>query len=850
MSSIILSLLLAALNGSEAVTLPGTLIDADGKPVAGAEVWLSEGRLVNPRGEILSEGQVPERPKMIARERSDNSGRFAIELPDEVPPSDWARTWLVLWAHRSGSALCMRRVARDVPPRAAPATLRLTAAVPLAMVIVGPDEKPVSGARVLPEKLNDAWLPREFAEQLAATTDRDGRAVLHDLEPTALDLVRVESEEFGVQWMGLPPAANDGSRPVRLAPAASVHGRLVAEDTRAISGITIRFASWVVAGDDAAGVGLAEAVTDADGRFDVPAIVAGTLSAAVEPKAELPFRCQRITARPIVEGTANELVIDLERAVRVEGVVRDRDTGEPLAGAAVWLNRFDPSTIDPRTDEQGRYFGFLLPGQVAPSFRRIPRGYYFPQHALETQPVPKDVEKVELKPLLLARGETVRGRVVDGDGHGVPEAEVEAHFDLVSGGTYSLHAHADRDGAFTLDGVEPNAPLTVSAYSQCGTTTASIVVAADQRQSVELVVDPSNALALEGRACDGERHPVAGAAVRVRWRRADSGGSSEDEGYLTLDGRQRMLTDADGRFRTPAALVKGREYRAEVLSPGRLAAVTEFIDPVAWDTRTFGDIELPASPSLRTVEGRVVDRRGRPLKGVRVFQTGDGPRRTETVSDSDGCFRLPGVYARPVFVLIRGDGYPLQGFLIDESDKPVELFVRSDDEPPARRLKTLEAPLTPAERRELATRLVEPLLPALKVGELQGEKVWVLSILATLDPNRVADFSRLPIFAQVGLGAEAEYQAARALMDEDLAEALSLGEAISDPYERGRLYLAACDSLAEVARVRRAELLTTALLHARAATDAGLRLQLMGQIAERWLDLGEVERGTALLREG
>lgn len=44
MSSIILSLLLAALNGSEAVTLPGTLIDADGKPVAGAEVWLSEGR--------------------------------------------------------------------------------------------------------------------------------------------------------------------------------------------------------------------------------------------------------------------------------------------------------------------------------------------------------------------------------------------------------------------------------------------------------------------------------------------------------------------------------------------------------------------------------------------------------------------------------------------------------------------------------------------------------------------------------------------------------------------------------------------------------------------------------------
>lgn len=850
MYSIVLCLLLAAVDGSEAVTLPGTLLDADGKPIAGAEVWLADGSLANPRGEILSEGQVPVPPKTIAHQRSDASGHFAVELPDDLPQSDWSRTWCVLWARNPDSAICVRLIARDLPPRAAPVTLHLAAAPPLPLVVIGPDGKPVSGARILPEKVNDAWLPRELGEQLAVTTDGDGRAVAHDLDPTTINLVRVESDEYGVQWADLRADASDGSRRIRLAPVASVHGRLIAEDARAISGITIRFASWVAAGDDAAGVGLAEAVTDADGRFDVSAIVAGALSAAVEPKAELPFLSQRITDRPIEEGIASELVIRLERAVRVEGVVLDRDSGKPLAGTAVWLNRFDPPANDPRTDEQGRYIGFFLPGQVAPSFRRIPRGYYFPQRTLETHPVPEGVQKIELKPLLLAPGDRVYGRVVDRDGHGVAEAEVEAHWDLASGGTNVLHAHSDRDGAFTLDGVEPNAQLTLSAYSDRGATAAAIVISADRRKAVKLVVDPSNAIGLEGRVLDGERRPVASAFVRLRWRRIDFDGSSEDEGYLTLDGRQRMLTDADGRFRTPAMLVKGREYRAEVASPGMLAAVTEFIDPVAWNTQTFGDIGLPASPTPRAVEGRVVDLRGRPVGGVRVFQTGDGPRRTQTVSDSDGHFRLPGVFARPVFVLVRGDACPFQGFLIDESGQPVELSVRRHGEPPARRLKTLEAPLTPAQRREMALRLIEPLLPALKVGELQGEKVWVLGILATLDPNRVTEFSHLPIFAEVGLGAEAEYQAALALLDEDLAEALSLGEAIGDPYLRGRVYLAACDSLPEEERTRKAEFLTTALLHARAAADAGRRLEFIGQVAERWLDLGEIERGTALLREG
>ena len=52
-------------------------------------------------------------------------------------------------------------------------------------------------------------------------------------------------------------------------------------------------------------------------------------------------------------------------------------------------------------------------------------------------------------------------------------------------------------------------------------------------------------------------------------------------------------------------------------------------------------------------------------------------------------------------------------------------------------------------------------------------------------------------------------------------------------------------------RTRAIEVLDRALLNARAAKEPdGIKLLLMGQVAERFLDLGQAERGRAILREG
>lgn len=840
-----LPLPLGSASAEPAVTISGTVVDVYGRPAANAEVGLSAGPIVSLRLESLF-NDVARPVEIVARTTTDADGAFSIERSDAGRETYWARTWLVLWAHRPGSALATYTLGSDWPANAAPIMVRLKDASALPIEVAAPDGRPLANAKVSPERLDNLRLPRELASRLVSVCDGAGRAVLRDLSPAGLDLVRVETKEYGVQLVSLPAANAGGDRKIVLAPVGTIHGRLTADDPRAVAAVPIWLATSLVAGDESAGGGLGEVVSGADGQFEAPAIAAGTLSVSADVPGGLPFHCSIIADRPLKEATAMELTVKLERAVRVEGVVRDRDSGAPLSGAVVLPYYWLPRSLT-RSDAQGRYGGFLLPGQVSPWVRRVPRGYYIPPGARNSQSVPGGVPHVELKPLLLAKGVTLGGRVVDAAGKPVAAAEVEAHWEDASGEDGAAHAYSDRNGAYTLDGVEPQMQVKLTAWSIHGATAEAVSVPSETKGAIELVISPANGSRLEGRVVDVMGRPIAGAAVQIRGQRRGAHGNPRIDRYICFDGRQRLLTDEQGRFRTPAALDGGLEYSVEITAPGMLPETAAS----SRKTANLGDLVLREVPSLRAIDGKIVDRRGKPLAGLRVFQAGDGPRRTETTTDADGRFRLNGVYAGSVFLLVHGKGYPLQGFLCD-GERPAEFLARSEDESAARQFKTLAEPLSLPQRRETSLRLIEPMLPALKQGEVEAEKVWVLVTLAVLDRDHAVDFANLPIFKQLGLNLadELSYYSALAMIAEDEAEALAVGESIATAHHRGRLYLAVCDRLPDAERGRKAELLATALLHARAETDMGERVNLMGQIAERWLDLGERERGTALLREG
>ena len=88
--------------------------------------------------------------------------------------------------------------------------------------------------------------------------------------------------------------------------------------------------------------------------------------------------------------------------------------------------------------------------------------------------------------------------------------------------------------------------------------------------------------------------------------------------------------------------------------------------------------------------------------------------------------------------------------------------------------------------------------------------------------------------------------------EDDPARAVATVEADLDPAARALGFLVLADLAAELdGRVTRGDpLLDRALAEVRCANDPRFKLRLLGEIADRWLDSGRLDRATPLLREG
>src|SRR5262249_52949699 len=157
--------------------------------------------------------------------------------------------------------------------------------------------------------------------------DADGVANLATVSDDDLDAVRVSSVAYGIQVVRAPRLDN-GERVVRLADVGRIDGRVIAEDPRAVRGLRVYLSTPTdVADAEACLGGVAEVVTDDEGRFTVPAIAEGTLVLIYEPRRDLPFR-GAFDSRPlVVVGETTQVEIPLKRAVLIKGLVRETGTG-------------------------------------------------------------------------------------------------------------------------------------------------------------------------------------------------------------------------------------------------------------------------------------------------------------------------------------------------------------------------------------------------------------------------------------------------------------------------------------------------------------------------------------------
>ena len=527
-----------------------------------------------------------------------------------------------------------------------------------------------------------------------------------------------------------------------------------------------------------------------------------------------------------------------------------------MPGIAITLTYLGPDrhgSQTVKTDEHGRYTFSCPPGPVrVGDFTFPPTHVENPAPGLEDFTVPDPPKVVELATReAIPVAPPLRGKVVDEAGRPVPWATIWAPWQLQgSNGFHRSSGHgtqADANGEFVLEGLGSGAAVSITARYRDRQSKSPLEVHADGRGPVTVAIAPFPVLAVAGRVLGPDGTPLGGIPITVQFRvpRDNFQGFAETARF---DATPVIKTATDGTFRTPKELErKPGELRIEVTTEGFLPTRTAWIPLPDGDLVTFPDLTLKRSKGVRIVSGRVIDRAGNSVSGAIVSQAGDGPGLTSARTDADGRFRLDGVSAGAALIFAEAQGFRFGGTIKGSGTELVEIRLARLSEPPIAILKSLPPPLARLEERALARQLVEPLLPLARSGSLGSMSADVIPALARVDAPRVLYMveNRAIDYASGSL-----IQIALGQFEDDPAAAIATIDDDTDPSSRAHAWLALEAFRPAADRGRREDLLDRALADARKIRKAEIKIRLLGQLADRWLALGSLERARPILREG
>jgi protocatechuate 3,4-dioxygenase beta subunit len=857
------------------VRVTGVVLDikdlGTGRPLANTDIWLSEGvapDLGRRAGMELWWTNLT-RPiegasVVLVHTQSDSSGSFALDVPPDVVARR-SPTPLAIWAVASGPErrLTVRRLPPILLADDAPVRLQIGSVDRAEITVLGPDRKPVAGAKVTPTHASEIPIPEPLGRSLAAITDTAGRAVLAGLSPADLDEVHVEAIGFGKQIIQIQRSAKPDSNvqeppnlgaTLSLAPAGRLKGRLVVPGDETLRGVTIHATTKVGGYDGSGKAGLAEVSCDPHGRFEIAALAEGALKLALDFDRQegSPWRGEASTRAVISPGNTTEITVPLRQTLKVQGLIREKGTKRPIAGVKVALNGQFGGDHFAVTDAAGNFQGRIVRELNQPFgwSIRIPTPFYYPTDEAEApQGMPRrGTDELVLPPTDLPRGVDVHGTVAGENNTGVAGALVEAVWTSADGMAQAALARSDHSGSFAFHGVDPLAELKMFAWDAFASTAGVITtrVADARAKPVALTLSPRSSAPLGGRVIDSAGRGLAGASVRI-WRDVQNkeGRAIVIDPIANEDGTFLHQTDSEGRYRTSRRVPLRGIYYAEATVPEHLSARSTQIT-LSGQARDLPDLSLRR---VAAIDGRVVDSQGKPVSGALVRQSGDGPLPTRTLSDELGRFRLPGVLAGPIIVFAEKEGFRFGFQPAGDALKPVVVVLGRTGEPPAVSYRTLPPPLPVDEEKAMARQLIERLAQRVFKNGKDEDKFAFLRDTAAIDPFAALERLSTVKFSEPDYADFLRVTVLGAVARQSLDEATALLESTPDARARAIGYVGICESVRDLAPDRARELIAQAAVNARNMKTGGERTRCYARIADHWVDLGEKERARVLLDE-
>ncbi|MEP6861581.1 MAG: sigma-70 family RNA polymerase sigma factor [Deltaproteobacteria bacterium] len=491
--------------------------------------------------------------------------------------------------------------------------------------------------------------------------------VLDEIGPVANAVVRCAPVDGGVV---VGKTAGDGTVSIELAAgewsiAASAEGHepaattlrvetahddrariVLASGGRTVTGVVTDATGGVVAGAriDAAkldlhtkaGRAVAVAFTDAAGHYKLAVAGGAVLVAASHPEYAAQERYIDLGASG---ASANFALVP---GGVIEGVVRDTQTKQPVAGALVEARHdaagselADSNDNGVKTDGAGKFrFAGLRPGAYDLAARagnrssRTPVGVGLGVAEQQTSVV-----------VLIAPAAALRGKVIAGDG--APAANVTVR----ASGTGDAETTSDGAGAFVFEGLAPG------RWALTGTSDRFI---ADGRAIVPLA-----------------KTDVDGAVVRVR-RGLEIAGHVEPRELCDVDIEQVGATDPFPHHDSMTTTLDGSFHFAPFAADkatisARCPNGDEGTDELVVADGSDNVIRVAPGGSI---EGRVVDSAGQPVEGVMIRASVDGDVTTlengvvssgfKTVSSQGGAFQLHGLGAGSYRLGALASGIPMR----------------------------------------------------------------------------------------------------------------------------------------------------------------------------------------------
>lgn len=573
--------------------LSGRIVSArDGRPVARALVW-SQGT-----GEVR-------------RVAADGTCRIEAPVDQEVRLAVAARGFLAAEAAMSAG------------PRRASFTLALEPALSATGTVVDEQGKPVPGVELTAVPRPSAALPPAARRSGGTTrTFATGRFRMSPLAAGVGHELRLAKPGFAPALAQIPPLD-----PARSAPPLRFvlrrgrigFGHVIDRTEKPIAGARIVLRQ----GQPGPDFPRYEAATGPDGRFEVRDLLAGLYELTARGRGYAPFTVPGLRVPPGSGATDLGTVI-LVAGIAVEGQVVDPQ-GRPVPEAEVSLTGEEaPTTVLTGADGSFRIED-RRPGETVNL--GVHRAGYAPASAGLRIP-PGQPVRIVLQPTA-----SVEGSTVGPDGTPVPGALVlilpsnPVHVGGVAGPDRTQQS--DENGSFRIEGVTPGSfEIRATAPGRQEARLANLEVRPGQDlQGVEVVLAPGAVIA--GRVLSASGEAVSGAEVSLL---------PEGPGPPLLPGGA-ALSDEQGRYRLEGVSPGARTVQAgheEYLPARRRLEVQEGENA----------LDLTLEPGA-ILSGRVVDPRGAPVAGARVFlrlRPEESPRTLpDAASGPDGSFTLSGL---------------------------------------------------------------------------------------------------------------------------------------------------------------------------------------------------------------